>query len=367
MIDEGLNAASKEMQMSVEGVFEGIKTGEFKNTKGTKVITADFEENIRKHLKSINRDLTEEQDKLLKKLLTGQAKNTLDRYLQVSEENQAAFQYMGNLRNEAIANGHVENSGHSLYKDIGGGKSMYIASGVRMAHGHGYGDFNKMDVRRRLQAHPHVGFNLNGSTQVGTSCRTDAFETMTKNADVRSMSAVTSRLVNVATGIGAVESNTDYLGSGSFDPMSSVQTQEAHEEHYDYEFAKFKHKTKFDGASESKKKKLRRLFAAQSYVKNSLLPQMRTNMPVALMLQAANTTDVSPLEASNGGKMNLTLPHRNEKGEMTETTFRTVDRFLEVADYGGFGDVGGNLPSFTPGTVKPEDLNTLLDDDDGGS
>jgi len=116
----------------------------------------------------MGRRLTKEQDDLLKVFLKGDkakaegveesvieaAKNFTDEFVATSEEYQAAFQYMGNLRNEAIGNGHVENSGWALHKDIGGGRKMYIASGVEQARAHGYGDFNKLDQNTKDMLEP---------------------------------------------------------------------------------------------------------------------------------------------------------------------------------------------------------------------
>ncbi|HBU06812.1 MAG TPA: hypothetical protein DEB09_01885 [Candidatus Magasanikbacteria bacterium] len=371
VLDEGLSAVAEDMKMSVEGVFEGMRTGIFKNIKGDKLgdeQMIDFRNKINEHLKGINRDLTQEQKKLLDDLLDGgKGEGALDKYLAVAGENQASFQYMGNLRNEAIANGHVENSGHSLFKDIGGGKSMYIASGVRMARNHGYGDFNKLEARKRMASHPHVGFNLNGDTQVGVGCREDDFGVMTKNVDFRSMSAATSRLVNVATGIGATESSSDYQQNGTYSPMRSEETQKAHEEAHSYDFETFKARTGFAQKAKDpvQKKKLRSAFAARSYVQNMLLPQMRTNMPVALMLQAANTVGVQALGAANNGDMNLTLPYVDKEGNVQEKQYKKVNDFLVDVDKGVFGALRGSLPIFTAANLTEADLAAQANQVDG--
>ena len=157
-------------------LLEMIRSGEFRDANGTD-ITSQLKGTIDAWMKKrktqfadTSKAFADSQKDLFESVFKGadaaadsMRKTMVEDWLNVMKQNKSEMQFLGNLRPDALKGGHVENAGHALARDVGGGQTMYVGMGIRSAKAHVLGDWRKMTARDRLQAQSHCIFELTAS------------------------------------------------------------------------------------------------------------------------------------------------------------------------------------------------------------
>lgn len=342
ILDKGMD-----LGMDVAGVYEGIRTGQFKNTRGENMTVQ-----MREHMQEMSSKLTEDQNKLWNRFFDGAQKaeneGFMKNYLGVMRENQSQMQFLGNLRNQAIGNKHAENAGWSLYHDAGGGEKMYVAAGVRMARDHVMTDVNKISQADRSKFHPHTMANLDETTGVLTQVRTGDYARIRNGIiDTRTYGGTSPRLIKQLMGAGAGDELGDFLDQqGRFRVGASAA---AHTTWGNID-------TRIRGASLKQKQAL----TAQNIVRSVYAPQMAGNIKDFLLTTSASS-NVSQLDAINEGKMNLMVPILNKDGSVTNKHYTNVNQLITDYNKGAFGEVTEKISKFQPQKMSA-DARAALED-----
>ncbi len=217
------DVGENEFGMKQGEINEGIRTGVFKNKAG-KDITAEFKGKVDGLIESNGFDQTDEHKQLFDSIFAstmGYDQQKLDEmqklrtralndYLETTRKNQSEFQFLGNLRTDALKSGHVENAGYALAREVGGGESLYMGMGVRSARRHVMGDARKMDLRNRAGMQSHsFGYLDEDNGQVITEIHQDKFGDLMNGVDPRTWNAVNPRMRVHMMGL----SSSDKFGS----------------------------------------------------------------------------------------------------------------------------------------------------------
>jgi len=370
IVDEAMNG-DKEYRMSVAQVYEGLNTGVFKKEDGTSFSPEAIQKlkaATRKRLTEENRVLTTYQQDLFDKFLATEAKQiegsaqqrgeVMKHYLDTLEESQGSMEWFGNLRNEAIRNGHGENAGWALSHDVGGGKSMYIASGVRMARDHVYFDLNKTDQYMRSKAHPHSDVNLaiggegEDYGQISTEIRDYDYKTMRGDiVDANGHRGTTARTIQFHMGLSSADKTADQKDSNGFFAVGKAKSTRAvwrKNQALAFKLAKEKRLKLSNGVTvnEADENKREEALAAMMVMKNIMVPQMRANMNDFLMTAAV----ASGMSAYDGvkGNMRLSLPYFEKDGSVHYKSFSRAQDFIGAVRSGMFGEHFGGIPNFKP-------------------
>jgi len=377
-IDEALNSEDKRFKMSLPNLFEGLKTGNFRNEAGHTLDTSEvteFKGRIKGLFAEQGRELTDTQKDLFDALLSAEGEadaetktlrtSAMKTYMEKTEKNQSSLQFFGNLRNQAIDKKHGENAGWALNMDVGDGKNMYIGSGRRMAEAHVYSDINKTDARFRAPAHPHMVADLTEEDgQVVTRVREDAYGVMRKGIiDPNSWRGTQGRYISQMSGLSAGEDAAKYRNaSGQFAVGKSTAAVNTWRKKYRSEF---EDRTK--GKSKTEIKKIEEALSARQILKNVYLPQMKKNSKDFLLTMAA-AADVDGLSAVTNGEMRLSIPVYDEVSKQVKeipiTNYMDLKKHMES---GVFGFRASGLPNFVAadrGKAVTDARRAALSDDE---
>ncbi len=142
------------------------------------------------------------------------AKANATAYLQTNEDNQAQLQLIGNLRDDSIERNHAESGGHSQYKEVKAGKSMFIMKGAKSARNYVYSDLNKTGIATRVAQHSHASFDLDEVDGIVDRSRVDDLRINRGNINnPNDRRGTNARLSNQSLGLSALEDSTQYLAS----------------------------------------------------------------------------------------------------------------------------------------------------------
>lgn len=353
-VSEVLDAGTKKLGMDVAGLYSGMKTGKFVDTKGNVVNNSDLKKEVMDSLVEQDRVLTGAQQDLLDLLLEGEnaevearRREVMDKYTDVIRSNQSSMQFLGNLRNDAIKKGHGENAGWALMHDIGGGKKLYVPSGVGMASDNVLSDANKTDTRLRAGAHPHATMDLDEDNgQVATRLRTHDDAIMRNGIiDFRTWSGTTGRYIKSLAGIAASDQLYEYKDekTGFFKVGASKGAQSTWMRKSGNQY-----KRAMAGKSKAQQAQIQEALTARNIVRELYVPKMHSNMADFLLTMAA-TTGMSQPEALKKGAMELLIPIYDETtGSVEKKKITTVDELIGMVRGGKFGPGLSAPPSYKP-------------------
>ncbi len=359
-----------------------IKTGKFVDRDGKAIGASSLARLKSKVAKELERDkveLNEAEKKLFNGLFDDQVamsernrKNFVDDYLNVTRKNQSAFQFFGNIRNEAIAKDHGENAGWTLHHDVGNGETLYDASGTRMARDHVYYDVNKTDTRRRGAAHPHMMIDLGVSDeygQIAMGLREEEDKVMRGDiTDANDFRSTTSRTIQFYMGLSSGDKLSDQKVGDKFSVGKAKSGHKLWEQKNAMLHKQMVDKRKWTNAdgnqvsleNETDQTKIEEAVAAQNILKRLYVPKMKANMLDFAML-AANASGITPHEALRSGKINMQIPYVNPATNKVDYfDASNMDKLIKGLNGGVFG-FKTNLPDFPKQQVGPAE-----DDEDLG-
>lgn len=343
-------------------IFEGIRTGSFKDKVG-KDITAEFKEKVQNLMNDpSNRfSMTDDQKALFEQIFASTLKvdqkklsemqrarsEALNEYLEQTRKNQSEFQFLGNLRPEALKSGHTENAGYALTRDIGGGETLYMGMGVRSARRHVMGDARKMDLRNRagMQSHSFAYLDENNG-QVLTYVHEDKYADLMNGIDPRTYNAVNPRARVHMMGLSSSDKFGQYRDSNdnSFyvskmlhadgtmtNAAKTWQSQLSQDGQFKEQWAKAK----------SQKEQEKLMAAAQ--MNRIFAPQMRGNVSAFVML-AAEAAGMNPTNAAMDGGINFKIfnPAANG-GAGGEKRYTNIQELINDYNAGNWS-MGGAIP-----------------------
>lgn len=367
--------ALADLNIDMPSLIRGMKTGDWGGKLGNtaekqKKNLERIKESVRARFKHFNRELTGVQNDLLDDLLaaeakkTGQAAEAMEHHLNVTRENQPAFQMLGNLREGAIMSGHGENAGWALLKSIGGGEQLYMASGVRQAQAHVNGDVNKTDTRIRGKAHSHTVMDRLSEEFGQTALRVNEKNLALYRSgiiDMRSRGGTNPRFDKHFNGLHQSDNLNDTAfknDRGEFKIGASKLAQA------DWEVDdKLNYQRHLKGKSVKDQAKIREALTARNIVKHVMIPHMRANMQDFLMTSAV-ASGISQPNALQNGTMRISIPTIDRNGNVGEPkSITNVKQLISSIHNGDFGDdlMGVRIPPFIPDKQSKEQNAYLLD------
>ena len=328
--------SNAEWKMDTSGLYEGLRTGVFKDANGN-TLSSDtkgkMKTSIEKHLQSLGRTFTAGQQEMFDKVFSEDAsdvsavKEEVENYLETARKNQPALQFMGNLRNQAITNKHAENSERALSTNIGGGEVVYMPSGARQAASGAYGDLNKTETRMRVGAHPHVTMDLavTSGGQVSLGLR-EYEDDVTRNdvTDSRKHTGTTPRYIRVANGFGSAENLSDYRKGegGSLQIGESKGLQEAVMRDHGHVIQEYIDK----GWTEEQAK---RFVTSREFTRRTWAKKMKNNIHDFLMT-AGGGSGVTTGDAQLKGKMNIEVPGIEADGSFGTRHITEANQLIRI-------------------------------------
>jgi len=378
MVDAGVNDQQLrnkfkevyEKDMTVADVYEGMQGGWKEGMQG------ELQAAVNRHLQSIGRTFTEEQNDIFKDLTSAMGESmekrakVMNSYLETIRTNQATMQFMGNLRDQAIEKGHGENAGWALSHDVGGGEQLYIPSGVRMARAHVYGDANKTDVRLRAKAHTHMVSNLSETNgQVVTKVRERDYALMRNGiVDPRSWGTTNGRYIKHMSGFSASDSLHEFKDKAGFLKIGSSQNvvNEWSQNQKKGQFKRMTDKMRAKNHPNFNAARVQEALTAREILRNVYLPQMKANM-TDFLLTNAGASGANQIKAISEGSMQLSIPVLDEQtGEVKNERIDNVEKLIALMQssnkFGSYSNEAGGL-SFIPQNLSDADRQALLDQD----
>lgn len=234
-------------------------------------------------------------------------------YKQVSNENEANFQLLANLRDQAIANNHAENAGHAQFHDVGGGKKMFIGVGSKMAHDYVWGDVVKMAASKRAAMHSHATMSIDEKTGFVTDLDDLSYQqTRGSISTLTDFTPTNERYINHSLGLSADANTVDFRDEeGRIKLLGDERAIDAiaSDSHHAVRFANG-YKTKKRGVIKDKKK-----VATQIFTERLLLGKLQRN-PVDFLLTMAAGAGISKSDALSRGTLKMRFQYLDENGEL---------------------------------------------------
>ena len=352
--------AAQQMGMSYAQALEGMRSGVFEH-EGENV-TKQLQEAVDGLMKETRQahllDDGTDQKKLFDAFFEGAddalRERSMKNWMQVQQDNQSQLQFLGNLRPEALRNGHTENAGWALTADIGGGQTMYMAQGIRRARAHVLGDAQKMGLRDRMGMQSHSYADLDEDNgQVLTRVREGEFASLMAGADARTMNAMNTRLQKHLLGLSGTDERTDFIDAddglfqaAKFTKADGTRTKAAktwsNRMRNNPSMMKnlgFDGKKWEDLAIEQKESAM-----ASAQMQEIFAPAMRGSMNVFLGNLAMNT-GISPENALATGAIRMKI--YNPKLKQMKS-YSNVSELIDHYNKGHFGHVSKQIPKFVP-------------------
>ncbi len=268
---------------------------------------------------------TSVQEGLFDRILNKQANTDVDKWLDVQRDRQAEFEFLGNLRGEAIKGAHTENAGWALNRAVSDKEALYIGGGTRMARGHVIGDVKKTDVRLRSAFHPHTVAKVMTEKfgQTMLMLNEDLLSVIRNGIDdMRTWSNTTPRWINHMLGFSATDETKNFKDdeTGSLRIGASKNSQDAWK---DFFKQNYNIDNIFEGLDEEGIEKK----TGELIMHNILIPQLRANQK-DFLLTAAKVTGVDSLDAINLGKMKM---------KIAGVEITNINQLVDLYEKGAFG------------------------------
>ena len=341
-----MDVVVKEMGVSMERFYEGVRTGRFTNNEGTD-ITGAVESRVGKGV-----------FEKMKAGVAGRKKGILGNrdefesgYLDVIRKNQAQFQFLTDMREKLVGTTHPENGGHAAQASIGGGERLFVPMGSEIAKMEMLGEENKLPEAMRGKSQTHA-MARKLSEQYGVLLALDEDKVGIMRGGITNTtthSNTTSRYLNHVASLSSTEDESEYKDTegmlnvvGRNNNTGSVSAfQLACESVYQSEFA---------SVSDPK---LRRGLASSYWMNDVASIAMSRNVFDFLMIMAKKS-GVNPQEALLTGKMNMKVATRNGKVE----SIRNVQGLIDLYNSGAF-EAGGKPPMRKLANFTPADMKTV--------
>ncbi len=352
--------AAQSMGMSYAQALEGLRNGTFEH-EGENVTQA-LRKKVRELMEQTRQahlvDEEGDQKKLFEAIFDGADEGlrnaSMKSWMQVQKDNQSQLQFLGNLRPEALKNGHTENAGWALTADVGGGQTMYMAQGIRRARNHVLGDAQKMTLRDRMGMQSHSYADLDEDNgQVLTRVREDEFASLMSGADARTMNAMNTRLQKHLLGLSGTDQKTDFIDAedGLFRAAVMTKSDGTRTRAGKTWSNRLRNNPSAMGDLGYEGKKWEDLQAeeqegamAAAQMQEVFAPAMRGSMNVFLGNLAMNT-GISPENALATGAIRFKIYNPKKKAVKP---YSTVQELISDYNNGDFGKVTKQIPKFVP-------------------
>jgi len=381
--DEGIYSKDIKLRMSAAAINDGMKTGNFVNLEG-ETLTRDqlvgkdgkggVKENILKHLRKHGRSFTKEQQDMFDAIFEvddesrKKTKILIGEYLETAKANQPALQFMANLRDPAMKNGHAENSERALITDIGKGELIYMPSGGREARDSVHGDVRKMETNDRGGNQSHQYFDLAVIDEFGQFMKAvKAIEYVSTRGDITTSAAFSKTPIRTklnAIGLGSHETASKTMGPEGQRIADSVGRKIKTQRDYQHLIDELMEDEKIHLSLEE----ATRFVGAREMALNDWSIMIKENVRDFAML-LGSTSDVNSSDASLKGKMNFQMPTIGKDGRLKNIHIQNVNQIIELMkgneedldgrEFGGsLGIRVKGLEKFVPSITEKTDEKT---------
>lgn len=326
--------------MSEADAIEGMRTGVFKDEATTKKIKDTIEARKKEFNIRFGTDQQEMFDDIFNAATDASAKArssiNISSWLNTTRDRQSELEFVGNLRGDALKNGHPENAGWALSKNVGRGENIYLGMGVRSARAHVMGDARKMGIRERfMQSHAYGDLHeKNGQTFMRIFA--DKYADLMSGVDPRSFANyANTRLVLNMQGLSGSDKAVDFVQDGIFHAgkmfddkgeLTNAGKNWASELENDKQFgAEFK---------ASKTQEAQQAVMAKAMVQRVFATQGKGEMK-GLVLALAAAAGVDGYTAASEGTINMKIYNPKHK-EVRE--YKNINEWIEAYNKGDWGD-----------------------------
>ncbi len=364
---------------NTEEVMKMMSTGVYLDKSGVDV-SQQVHDKVRESMASTNTKFSSEQEQnfvnFFKHLVKGDEQALLDvqsqrnkivgGWMKEIRARQSEMQYLGNLRPEAIANGHYENAGWALTREVGGGESLYVAQGLRSARAHVMGDVRKSDVRTRAKSQTHSWADLDERNgQVVTQIREGQFTDTFNGIDPRTFNSINPRARVHMMGLSGSDKYSDFRdgSDGSFTAARMTDSTGALTNAGKTWSQELSQDSVYGSHFKKAKTRDRQQELMSAGIMNRLYArEIRGNTHGFLML-AAEAAGMDPTQAARDGKINFKMYN---PAEGKEIRYRDVNRLIDDFNRGDWEmDANGRfsrsskpssqLQHFTPSSGKADE------------
>lgn len=319
------DVGQNDLKLDMKDILKGMETGQFINKLG-KDVTKEYKGKVdelmkrsglkfddnseqKRMLDSIFATVTETDKKKLEDIQKARMQ-MLHEYMETTRDRQSEFQFLGNLRSEALKSGHVENAGYALTRDVGGGELLYMGMGVRSARNHVMGDAKKMDLRNRAGMQSHsFGYLDENNGQVMTEIHEDKYSALMNGLDSRTYNAVNPRARLHFMGLSSADRFNDYRDADDKSFYVSRMTDSkgnltnAAKTWNTALSADHEYSSSWNSARTEKEQER---IMASAQMNRIFAPQMRGNIG-AFVMTAADAAGLNPTNAYMDGKINFKM------------------------------------------------------------
>jgi hypothetical protein len=401
VITQIADACESEFGMEFTDVQESLKTGVFKNSSGQN-ITGEVRDRVRTYMKEKLMSFSAEQEQIFQSFFEqdsfgqtaearilefdnlvrahqtngfvdadGAAKlkqsfreqvaatedalavertKAVDEWLRVQEDHQDELQFVSNLRDEALRNGHAENAGWANAVKVADGRTLYLARGARQANAHVLGDAKKMKPTQLadFQTHSYARITESGLGQMILDIDEEEYQALRRLvADPNTWRNTNQRDRLLRVGLTSIDDATSFRNSDSSFNAGALRDARGQFTRAAQQWAE-KYKEEKEGRLFSSISEQEQMSYISSHLmEHNFVKQMRGNMSDFLMT-LAEVSGVNQLEAMQEGKINIRLynPHRNESVHYTK-----VQDLIEDYNEGHWNEnkpVARKLSNFIP-------------------
>jgi len=336
-------------QLSKEQILKGIETGNpqvIAELRG--MDTSALGEPIKVKFDAMLKDSANQNKPGLEKMLQ-------EKYMKVIQDNQAQFQFLGNLRDVQLGRNHGESAGWSIATDIEG-QSVFMPSSVAEARNNVLGDANKMVPRDLSRAHPHMLGNLEERFgQIMTSLNEEWYNGIRgRIVDHLSHQSSAPRTLNMMIGFSARDDISKVKATdGSVELGLSGNRLEMIRD-------KFAGVLQSKGISQGSNRE--KAFATEKLLQDILVPMMKRNVQDAAMTMA-KVAGGSTVDALTKGKINVRLFNKSHGGMKR---YDNINALMADIRKGQFGNISGmdNLSDLVLSDERTAKKTRAVDDDE---